>query len=103
MSEGSQPGHGGRLTAAGIDDCGRCELANAGHLPPLLAGRGGDGFMPIGGSLLSIAEANVSTRVFELAPGDVLLRYTDALIERRDDTLDAGGRRGWPMRRPNCR
>jgi serine phosphatase RsbU (regulator of sigma subunit) len=69
---------------------GRCELAIAGHLPPLLVGQRGHEFLPIGGSLLGLAQSSVGKHTFELRPGDVLLLYTDGLVERRDETLDDG-------------
>jgi serine phosphatase RsbU (regulator of sigma subunit) len=59
----------------------------AGHPPPLVARRGG-GVEPIHAEspLLGVVDEIAATETsFELAPGDVLLLYTDGLIETRRD------------------
>ncbi|MFG1948480.1 SpoIIE family protein phosphatase [Nonomuraea sp. NPDC048826] len=84
-----------RVTATailGLYDPGTRVLrwARAGHLPPILIRRG-EVAEPdaVGGVLLgALADASYEEGRIELAPGDVLLMYTDGLIERRDRTLD---------------
>jgi PAS domain S-box-containing protein len=68
---------------------GTGELASAGHLPALIAGKGyleAPRCPPLG---FSDAPACRLGR-FTLAPGDTLWLYTDGLIESRERTLDAG-------------
>ncbi len=70
----------------------RAAVGGAGHLPLLLrrAGRpaelidAGSGSTPLGWP-----EPRVQ-RTLELAPGDLLLGFTDGLVERRGSDLDAG-------------
>ncbi|MGH8902216.1 MAG: SpoIIE family protein phosphatase [Egibacteraceae bacterium] len=71
----------------------RLELVSAGHPPPLLVPPGGapryvdvDPNLPLG--VLGL-ESYVSS-VFELAPGSLLLLYTDGLVEERSHSLDDG-------------
>ncbi|MFN2459758.1 MAG: SpoIIE family protein phosphatase [Candidatus Velthaea sp.] len=60
--------------------------ANAGH-PPALVARGQDiTFLPFGGTLLGVDAAGAAPHVFTLDRGDVLVLYTDGLIERRRGT-----------------
>jgi serine phosphatase RsbU (regulator of sigma subunit) len=68
-------------------------MANSGHPPPLL--RLPDGSTrylqatpdpPLG----SPQPANVTEASTDIEPGTVIVLYTDGLIERRDETLDAG-------------
>ena len=71
---------------------GQCELANAGHLPPVLRrGRSAE-FLPMGGLLLGAHDQPPvqNTYAFELAHGDTLLFYTDGLIETPGESLDLG-------------
>lgn len=72
---------------------GRFEIATAGHVPPLLLALDADpAFLeirpspPIGADIAS----RYSTVSFDLVPGSTLLFYTDGLVERRGETLDAG-------------
>lgn len=69
---------------------GRCEVANAGHPPPLVVNEHGVRFLPIGGPLLGVDAAGVPAHAFTLAAGDLLLLFTDGLVERRNETIDAG-------------
>lgn len=67
------------------------EYSRAGHLPPLLL-RGGavTQLNEAGGSLVGFGTGTRATGRVELEPGDVLLFYTDGLIERRDRALRVG-------------
>lgn len=66
--------------------------ARAGHLPPVLMGRGDQGTareLPLpGGVLLGMdPDASYEEAVQSLASGDTLLLFTDGLIERRDESI----------------
>jgi serine phosphatase RsbU (regulator of sigma subunit) len=66
--------------------------ANAGHPPPLLRTAGGvtgmlDGADPLLGAVRHASRRNHTTT---LAPGSMLLLYTDGLVETRHSTIDAG-------------
>lgn len=70
-------------------------LANAGHLPPLLLSGGDARFVnikpgpPVGiPGKIPFASAEVTT-----AAKDVLIAYTDGLVERRGEMLDTGLKR----------
>jgi serine phosphatase RsbU (regulator of sigma subunit) len=70
-------------------------LASAGHLPPLILGGGDARFAtvtpgpPVGISRTApLAQAEVT-----MAAGDVLIAYTDGLVERRGEMLDVGMKR----------
>ncbi|MEU6776944.1 SpoIIE family protein phosphatase [Streptomyces sp. NPDC046759] len=66
--------------------------AQAGHLPPLLVRRGEVRFLDRpGGMLLGASAAPVyESAELRLEPGDRLLLYTDGLVERPGEGLDAG-------------
>ncbi len=74
-------------------DDGRWTLrySRAGHLPPLLAR---DGTVvqlaEAGGAMVGFGLTERATGEVELRPGDVVVLYTDGLIERRDRTLREG-------------
>jgi hypothetical protein len=72
---------------------GTLRYSSAGHLPPVLVRPGGDATLlwdarsaPLGvrGSRARTAET------VELSPGDVLVLYTDGVVERRDRPLPTG-------------
>lgn len=69
---------------------GECEMANAGHLPPLHVSEGSATYLPLGGTLLGVERITAPAHKFILKPDDVLVLYTDGLIERRGETIDAG-------------
>ena len=77
------------LTRSG--DGWRVEYSRAGHLPPLVV-RGSsvatlDGAV---GPLVGFGSGGRTTERADLGPGDVLVLYTDGLIERRSRPLRAG-------------
>ncbi|MGZ6793976.1 MAG: PP2C family protein-serine/threonine phosphatase, partial [Mycobacteriales bacterium] len=72
---------------------GRLHYANAGHLPPVV--RDPDGqvrFLEGAQSVLvgAVPDAERTEDVTALAPGSVLVLYTDGLVEDRDRDLDDG-------------
>ncbi|WP_306189664.1 SpoIIE family protein phosphatase [Streptomyces sp. MK5] len=64
--------------------------ANAGHMPPVLVGREkAEALTPPDGVLLgAVDDAAYEETQHELRPQDILLMYTDGLIERRDGNID---------------
>jgi serine phosphatase RsbU (regulator of sigma subunit) len=67
-------------------------VANAGHLPPLVANGTGwhyvdtDVGLPVGVA----ASPDYGSVTVQLGPGATVLAFTDGLIERRGETLDTG-------------
>lgn len=79
------------LLAARLYPGGRVELASAGHPRPLLADR--RGVRPVEGAGLPLGlfcEAEYATRDLALAPGDVLVLYTDGWTEAETDEGEYG-------------
>jgi PAS domain-containing protein len=81
---------------AGTVVCGRYDQdtrvlrwARAGHLPPILVREGAATALPLpGGVLLGLdPEADYEEEELQLRPGDVLLLFTDGLIERRAGSI----------------
>ncbi|HVL05882.1 MAG TPA: SpoIIE family protein phosphatase [Acidimicrobiales bacterium] len=66
--------------------------SNAGHPPPLLVREGTATFLTEGsGVLLGVtAGAGMAEATTELRDGDVLVLYTDGLVERRGESLQVG-------------
>jgi serine phosphatase RsbU (regulator of sigma subunit) len=92
----AQDGHFATVLC-GLVDVGTHEviLANAGHLPPLVCGGDGASLVraepgwPIGIPGSAVLEPTLLTT----AAHDTLIAYTDGLVERRGETLDAGLKR----------
>lgn len=84
------------LTRQPSEDGGGCarwhlEYSRAGHLPALLV-RDGEAVLldEAGGPLIGFGDGPRRTAGVDLRPGDVLVFYTDGLIERRDRALPDG-------------
>jgi PAS domain S-box-containing protein len=68
----------------------RCRIANAGHMPPALARPGAAPVLldlPTGAPL-GVGGIPFETTTVELNPGDVLVLYTDGLVETRLQAID---------------
>ncbi|MFD3874215.1 SpoIIE family protein phosphatase [Streptomyces sp. NPDC058623] len=68
----------------------RCRIANAGHLPPVIATTGRRPRLldlPTGAPL-GVGGVPFHTTAFDLNPGDRLLLYTDGLVETRHHPID---------------
>ncbi len=80
------------LTRRGAEDGGcpswHLEYSRAGHLPALLVRDGAVTLLDeAGGPLIGFGDGHRRTARHDLLPGDVLVFYTDGLIERRDRAL----------------
>jgi sigma-B regulation protein RsbU (phosphoserine phosphatase) len=63
---------------------GRLVYANAGHNPPMLAGRGGVQRLTIGGTILgAFPDATFDEETLQLHPQDTLVMFTDGVTEAR--------------------
>jgi anti-sigma regulatory factor (Ser/Thr protein kinase) len=83
------PGIIATLCLAVLDPAsGEVQIVNCGHMPPLLVGEQGAGYVGEGGLLLGLPmhEPNVATAF--LPPGGTLLLMTDGLVEERGVFLD---------------
>jgi serine phosphatase RsbU (regulator of sigma subunit) len=71
---------------------GSCEVASAGHLPPLLVSPDGTSeFLDIAPAPpLGIGSGPIHTRIFKIRNGSLLVLYTDGLVERRASDIDEG-------------
>ena len=71
---------------------GTCEVASAGHLPPLLVPPGSTGqFLDVAPAPpLGVGEGLVRSRTFEIRDGSLLVLYTDGLVESRGRDIDDG-------------
>jgi len=71
---------------------GSCEIASAGHLPPLLVAPDGKSeFLDISPSPpLGIGAGPIQTREFKIKDGSLLVLYTDGLVETRTSDIDEG-------------
>ncbi|WP_245667866.1 ATP-binding SpoIIE family protein phosphatase [Actinomadura macra] len=72
---------------------GTIEIASAGHLPPLLAGPGGDNEylqVPPAPPLGVAGGAAIESREFTVEDGSLFVIYTDGLVENRGRDIDDG-------------
>ncbi|MEU7424846.1 SpoIIE family protein phosphatase [Streptomyces sp. NPDC040750] len=68
----------------------RCTIANAGHMPPALARPGGAATLldlPTGAPL-GVGGVPFESATVELRPSDLLVLYTDGLVETRQHAID---------------
>jgi serine phosphatase RsbU (regulator of sigma subunit) len=71
---------------------GTCEVALAGHLPPLLVKPDGHGvFLDVPPAPpLGIGDGAMRSQEFAIEDGSLLVLYTDGLVEKRDSDIDVG-------------
>ncbi|MFE5326779.1 SpoIIE family protein phosphatase [Embleya sp. NPDC056575] len=70
---------------------GTIDIANAGHLPPLIVTADGDThYLTVAGALLGLEVPRPETVRHELPAKATILLYTDGLVEERTSDLDAG-------------
>ncbi|MDW4901040.1 SpoIIE family protein phosphatase [Streptomyces californicus] len=75
---------------------GVCEVASAGHLPPVFIDPGAEGarIVPVPvGPPLGTGFGGYRTASVPCGPGTVLFMYTDGLVERRGEDIDVSVRR----------
>jgi serine phosphatase RsbU (regulator of sigma subunit) len=70
-------------------------MVNAGHPPPVVLRRDGsvEQLRSTGGPPLGTGKGDREVAAFSLGAGDLVLAFTDGLIERRDEDIDVGQRR----------
>ena len=76
-----------------LDEGGqRITVATAGHLPPLVIGSDGAHYLRVKpGPPIGVAAApQYPERSHPLHPGDVVLLFTDGVVERRDESIETG-------------
>lgn len=69
---------------------GTIDVANAGHLPPLLMVDGQAGYIEEHGVLLGPASSQRPSTTLAMPPGALLVLVTDGLLERRGESIDVG-------------
>jgi serine phosphatase RsbU (regulator of sigma subunit) len=74
---------------------GTCEIASAGHLPPLLVRPDNTSeFLDVSPAPpLGVGEGLMSSRTFEIEDGSLFVLYTDGLVESRGRDIDDGLKR----------
>jgi serine phosphatase RsbU (regulator of sigma subunit)/anti-sigma regulatory factor (Ser/Thr protein kinase) len=71
---------------------GTCEVASAGHLPPLLVRPDGTNELldVLPAPPLGVGTGLIDSRVLDIEDGSLLVLYTDGLVEQRDRDIDEG-------------
>jgi serine phosphatase RsbU (regulator of sigma subunit)/anti-sigma regulatory factor (Ser/Thr protein kinase) len=71
---------------------GTCEVASAGHLPPLLVQPDGTSeYLDLAPAPpLGIGSSPITSRTVQIADGSLLVMYTDGLVEKRRQDIDVG-------------
>jgi sigma-B regulation protein RsbU (phosphoserine phosphatase) len=93
LCETTLPAHFATLACGRAHPSGEVEMANAGHMPALVAR--GDAVEEIPATGLPVGmfcQAKFSVSKVSLAPGDLLLLYTDGYTEARDPENEEFGR-----------
>jgi len=86
------PEHTASVVAGYFDPASRTlTWAQAGHPPPILVRNSwARPLEPPAGILLGAGQEEYTAAILALSPGDLLLLYSDGLIERRDRSVDEG-------------
>ena len=86
------PEHTASVIAGYFDPASRTlAWAQAGHPPPVLVrGSGARPLDPPAGILLGAGDEEYAAATLAMSPGDLLLLYSDGLVERRDRSFEAG-------------
>jgi serine phosphatase RsbU (regulator of sigma subunit) len=86
------PEHTASVVAGYFDPASRTlTWAQAGHPPPILVRDSWAQVLePPSGILLGAGQEDYAAAILALSPGDLLLLYSDGLIERRNRSVDAG-------------
>jgi CheY-like chemotaxis protein len=71
---------------------GAAEVANAGHIPPLLSDATGSRYLDTVGPLVGAGWHRPTATHVKVPPGTLVLLVTDGLVERRNRTVDVGMR-----------
>ncbi|HWO60530.1 MAG TPA: SpoIIE family protein phosphatase [Umezawaea sp.] len=69
---------------------GTMDVANAGHVPPLVSDEGGTRILAVKGPLLGLGLPHPPATRFALPVGTLVVLTTDGLVERSDSDLDEG-------------
>ena len=71
---------------------GTCEVASAGHLPPLLVRPDGSSeFLDVSPAPpLGVGSSPIGSRTLQIEDGSLLVMYTDGLVEKRTEDIDQG-------------
>jgi serine phosphatase RsbU (regulator of sigma subunit) len=69
---------------------GTMDVANAGHVPPLMSDEDGTRILEVKGPLLGIGLPHPPATRFALPVGTLVVLATDGLVERSDSDLDEG-------------
>ncbi len=79
------------LVGVGDVDSGVIRIANAGHLNPLIISDSGIQFAQTDiGLPLGVGISTYTATTIPLTPGSIVVAFTDGLIERRTESIDAG-------------
>jgi serine phosphatase RsbU (regulator of sigma subunit) len=94
MLRDTHPGMTATVCIAEIHRSGQVRIANAGHMPPVVADRSGCRIIAEHGPLLGlVSNRTVPTTVLPFGPGATLVLFTDGLVERKSEDIEVGLRR----------
>jgi CheY-like chemotaxis protein len=94
MLRDTHPGMTATVCIAEIHRSGQVRIANAGHMPPVVADGSGCRTIAEHGPLLGLlSNRTVPTTVLPFGPGATLVLVTDGLVERKNEDIEVGLRR----------